>query len=214
MRYAILGMFLMMLTAPAALAQTGKRVALGGAIGVSSYTDEDFSSKNPGFSVAYRVRMNPETGSGWKWAPKTSASWSKRNTTSEIGGARTDLGKLQTILVMGGIQRVLHQGPWQVGISVAGGPAMNDFEVDAKARDAYQSRLGSELTDIKVKNSIAVRPEISTWYDVSDWLGVQGSLSYLFNRPKVETTTDGATTTSTWKTDHASAKVGLVVGIF
>jgi hypothetical protein len=115
---------------------------------------------------------------------------------------------------MGGIQRAMRKGPWQVGFGVVAGGSINQFKVDQAARDAYLSRLGEVLTEIKVKNSLAVRPEISAWYDLGKWFGVQGSVSYLFNRPKAESTFDGVTTSSTWKTDHASAHIGLVVGIF
>lgn len=214
MRRGLLGMFLMMLITLPAFAQTGKHVALGGSIGLTNYIDKDFSSKNPDFSPAYRIRLKTEVKNGWTWAPASGLGWSRRKTSTDIGGTRTQLGRLQTILIMGGVQRALSQGPWQVGFSVVGGPSINKFDVDQAARDAYQSRLGLALSDVKVKNSLAVRPQISAWYDLSQWLAVQGSVSYLFNRPKAETTLGGVKSASTWKTDHASASVGLVVGIF
>jgi hypothetical protein len=207
-------MFLMMMLAPAALAQTGKHVALGGAIGLTRYIDRDFSVRNPDVSLAYRINLKPERKDGWTWALKSGLGWSKRKTSTDIGGTRTLLGKLQTVLIMGGVQRAVRQGPWQVGFSVVGGASINHFDLDNGARDASQSRLGRDLSDIKVKNSIAVRPELSAWYDLSKWFAVQGSLSYIFDRPKAETTSGGVMTSSTWKTDHASASVGLVVGIF
>jgi hypothetical protein len=214
MRTACVGMFLMMLMAPAAMAQTGKHLAIGGGIGVTRYADKDFSAKNPGFSIMYRLNLKSEAPDGWYWGPKGDAGWSKRETSTDIGGARTPLGKLQTILIMGGIQRSLRQRPWQLGIAIVGGAAIHDFEVDHRARDAYVSRLGSDLANIKVKNTIAVRPEAQVNYDLSKWLGVQGQLSYLYDRPKAETTSGGVTTSTTWKTDHLAASIGLVVGIF
>ena len=214
MRRVFLGMLLLMLMVPAANAQTGKRVALGGAVGLTHYIDKDFSSKNPGFSPAYRIRLNPESKEGWSWAPKSGFGWNNRKTSTDIGGTETQLGKLQTILIMGGVQRKLHHGPWQLGIGAVAGGSINHFEVDRAARDAYQNRLGLTLTEIKVKNSIAVRPQVDAWYDLSKWFALHGSVSYLFNRPKAETTLGGVTTSSTWKTDHASVSVGLVVGVF
>ena len=213
MRNAFLGVVVMMLMASAALAQTGKHIAIGGAIGFTSYTDKDFSSKNPGFALAYRLNLKPDREDGWKWAAKGSVGYSKRKTTTVIGGTRTALGKLQTIPVEVGLQRSLRQGPWQVGIGIVAGPSFNHFDVDQAARDAYLSRLGTTLDGIKVKTSLEVKPEISAWYDVNKWIGVQGAVYYLFNRPKAETTSGGVTTSSTWKTDHASASLGVVVGI-
>ena len=87
-------------------------------------------------------------------------------------------------------------------------------QVDGAARDAYRSRLGRDLGNLTVRNSIAVGPEVSATYDLGRWFALQGSLSYLFDRPKAEITSGGVTTSSAWKTDHANASVGLVVGIF
>ena len=204
----------MMLMAPAAMAQTGKHFAIGGAIGLSKYADDNFSSKNPGFSPAYRLNLKPDAADGWKWAPKGSIGYSNRKTKGVIGGISTELGRLQMIPITGGIQRSLRQGPWQLGIGVGAGISINHFKVDGAARDARQSQLGTTLNDIKVKNSLVIKPEVSAWYDIGKWVGVQGSLSYSINRPKADTTVNGVTTSSTWKTDHASASVGLVVGIY
>src|SRR5439155_18128872 len=105
MRGALLGMFLLILVAPAASAQTGKHVGIGGAIGLTSYRVEDFRLKNPGFALAYRITPKPEAKDGWRWAPKLSLGWSRVKTTSEIGGIRTPLGRLQTVPIMVGVQR-------------------------------------------------------------------------------------------------------------
>jgi hypothetical protein len=94
------------------------------------------------------------------------------------------------------------------------GPSLHKFDVDHRARDAYESRLGRDLASIDVKNTIAVRPESQVNYDLSKWLGVQAQLSYLYDRPKADITSGGVTTSTTWKTDHLSASIGLVVGIF
>ena len=214
MRIACWGILLMMVAAPAAMAQTGKHIAIGGAIGVTSYADHDFSTKNPGFSLAYRLNPKPARTYSWKWGVKGDLGWSRHNTTTDIGGVETPLGKLQTGLIMGGIQRSMQRGRWQGGVAIVAGPSFHQFDIDGRARDAYESRLGTDLADIKVKTSVAVRPEAIANYDLNQWLGVQGTLSYLIDRPKAETTSGGATTSRTWKTDRLSAGVALVVGIF
>ncbi len=214
MRTTTLVMLLLMCLASTAGAQTGKRLAVGASIGVSSYTNKDFSTTNPGVSFAYRITPNAHPRDGWKWAAKGGFGWSNSTVKTDIGGERTKLGKLRMIPIMAGIQRSYRQGPWQFGLGVVAGPSINHFAVANDARVAYTSRLGTDLDGIKVKNSLAVRPEISAWYDVNQWFGVQGSVSFLYNRPKAETTVAGATTSSTWKTDHVSAHVGLVVGVY
>lgn len=206
---------LMMLLLPAAaMAQSGKHLALGAGIGTTSYADEDFQVKNPELALLYRIDLRPKQPNGWYWGAKGDAGWSNREVRPEIGGARTTLGKLQTILLMAGIQRSMRMRPWQLGVAVVAGPSFHQFDVAAGARAAYLSRLGRDLASVDVKTSLAVRPEAQVNWDLSRWLGVQGNLSYLIDRPKADITSGGVTTTTTWKTDHLSANVGLVVGIF
>ena len=210
----ILTTLLLLLLAPAAMAQTGKHVALGASIGVSSYADRSFRSSNPDFSPAYRLSLKTSRKSGWSWSLKSGLGWSRRDVSQDIGGEDTQLGKLQMGYVMGGVQRVLRGGPLEVGAGIEAGPSFNHFDVDQGARDAFQNRLLVPLDDIKVENSVAIRPDVSAWYDLGPRLAIGGSMSYTINRPRVQTTAGGVTTTSTWKTDHANASVGFVVGMF
>lgn len=214
MRHRFAGLLLLMLMASSASAQTGKHFSLGAGIDFSKYADSDFKAKNPGATFAYRINPKPEAPDGWRWGFKTGLGYSKRSTTTEIGGIRTKLGRLQMIQILVGGQRSLRQGPWQVGIGVVAGPSFNHYDVDAGARDAYQTRLGTTLDRVKVGNSIAVKPEANAWYNLNRWFALQGTLSYIVNRPKAETTVGGVTSSSHWKTDHASVGLSLVVGIF
>lgn len=203
-----------LVAAPAAMAQTGKHLALGASVGTSKYIDDHFHSKNIDISPSYRLSLKTDRKDGWSWALKSGLGWSRRDVSGEVGGSDADLGKLQTVLIMGGGQRVFRQGPFQAGAGIVAGPSFNRFDVGRAARDAYQSRLGVPLDDIKVKTSVAVRPDVSAWYDLNQWVAVGATVSYTFNRPKTETTAGGVTSESTWKTDHTSASVGFVVGIF
>jgi hypothetical protein len=209
----LLVLSMVVMLAPAARAQTGKHLALGAGLNLHHYADGDFGSKNPGVDFVYRIVRNPGKGDGWNWETKTSVSWSKTDTRTDIGGSSTQLGRLQTIPIMVGVQRAYHQGPMKVGTWVVAGPSFNRFDTDGAARSAYAS-LGSELNSVDVNNSIAVRPGLSAWYDLGSWIGLHGSASYTFNRPTAKTTVDGVTTSSTLNTDHASFDLGLAIGIF
>ena len=115
---------------------------------------------------------------------------------------------------MGGVERAYRAGPLKVGVSGVVGPSFNHFDVNDAARTAYRNRLGRDLTSIKVKTSIAVRPELSGWYDLNRWSALHISFSYMINHPTVDTTAGGVTTSTTWKPDHFSAQNGFVVGVF
>ena len=212
MRRVILGLLLVVMLAPAASAQTGKHVAIGAGITAHKY-DSDFSAKNPSISFVYRITLKPGGQQGWSWQPKGGFGWFRVGTDMEVGGIDTRIGKLRARPIMGGVERSYRAGPLKVGVSGVVGPSFNHFDVDAAARTAYHN-LGRDLTSIKVKTSIAVRPELSGWYDLNRWLALHVAISYMIDRPTIDTTAGGVTTSTTWKTDHLNAQIGFAVGIF
>jgi hypothetical protein len=215
MRRVIVGLFLVSMLAPAASAQTGKRVAVGGGITGHKYTDSNFTAhKNPSITFDYRISFSRNPKQGWKWEPKGGFSWFRANTDMAVGGFDTRIGRLRARPFMGGIERAYRDGPMKVGVSIVGGPSFNHFTVSEDARIAYATRLGQDLTSVKPKTSFAVRPELSAWYDLGKSFAVHASVNYVINRPTVETTAGGTTTSDRWKTDHFNIHVGLVVGVF
>ena len=214
MRRALLGIIILIaVPSAAAWGQTGKRLAIGAGMNYHRFADNTFSSSNPGISFEYRIHRHSTQEDGWKWSPKTSVNLSKMDTEMNVGGASTKAGRLQAARVMIGVERGYRQGPFKIGASVIAGPSFNQFDVDGAARTAY-ANTGNTLNGISAKNSIAVKPGISAWYDLGSWFALHGSAGYVINRPTVETTVNGVTTSSTWKTDHTSLEMGLVVGIF
>jgi hypothetical protein len=214
MHRGILALLLAVTLAPVASAQTGKHLAIGAGIAAQRYADSDFSAKNPSISFVYRITLKPEVKQGWSWEPKIDFGWFTVDTDMEVGGINTRIGRSRAGSIMLGVERSYRAGPWKVGVLGVVGPSFNHFDVDAAARKAYHDRLERDLTSIEVKNSIAVRPELSGWYDLNQWSALHASLSYMINRPAVETTAGGVTTSTTWKTDHLSAQIGIVVGVF
>jgi hypothetical protein len=215
MRRVIVGLFLVSVLAPAASAQTGKLFALGGGLSGHKYTGSDFTAyKNPSISVDYRISFSRNPKQGWKWEPKSGFSWFQANTDMAVGGLDTRIGRLRARPFMAGIERAYRNGPMKVGVSIVGGPSFNHFFVSDDARVAYATQLGQNLTSIKPKTSFAVRPELSVWYDLGKWFAVHASFNYILDRPTVETTAGGTTTSDRWKTDHFNFHIGVVVGIF
>ena len=214
MHRVILGLLLVVMLAPTASAQTGKHVGVGAGITAHKYADSDFSTKNPSISFVYRITPKPGGKQGWSWEPKGGFGWFRVDTDMEVGGIDTRIGKLRARPIMAGVERSYRAGPLKVGVSGVVGPSFNHFDVNDAARTAYHNRLGRDLTSIKVKTSIAVRPELSGWYDLNKWLALHVAFSYMIDRPTIDTTAGGVTTSTTWKTDHFNAQIGFVVGIF
>lgn len=187
--------------ASAVQAQTGRRIALGVGLGLHKYVDSDFTQKNPGISLVYRLALKPGVKEGWTLEPKATFDWFKTDVRADVGTVDTHIGKLRSIPVLVGAGPSYRHGRMKVGVAIVAGPSFNHFTADGST------------SSIAVKNSLFVRPEASVWYDVSSRLGLHAGLSYVYNRPTAETTTGGSTTSAKWKTDHINFSLGFAIGI-
>jgi len=188
--------------AAAAQAQTGRHVSVGVGLSFHHYTDSDFSQKNPGVSLVYRLALKPGKDDGWKLEPSASVGWGKTDVHTDISGVSTHIGKLRTIPVLVGAGPAYRHGPTRVGIAVLGGPSFNSFTRDSGA------------SPVAVKNSFAARAEAGVWYDVSSRLGLHTGVSYIYNRPTANPASGASAGAGKWKTDHLNFSVGFAIGIF
>ena len=184
-----------------AQAQTGRHLALGVGLAFHKYVDSDFSQKNPGISIVYRIALKTEVKEGWTLEPKGTIDWFKTDVKTDVGNVDTHIGKLRSVPVLVGAGPSYRHGRAKVGVAILAGPSFNHFTGDK----------GS--SPITVKNSVIVRPETSLWYDVSSRLGLHAGVSYAYNRPSAETTSAGSTTSAKWKTDHVNFSIGFAIGI-
>jgi hypothetical protein len=192
----------LMSLAPSAQAQTGRHVALGVGVGFHHFTDSDFSEKNPGFGLIYRLALKPGTHDGWKFEPSASVGWSKTDVRTDISGISTHIGKLRTIPILVGAGPAYRHGRTKVGVDVLAGPSFNSFTRDSGA------------SPVSVKNSIAVRSQAGLWYDVSSRLGLHTGVSYVYNRPSADPASGASAGSGKWKTDHVKFTLGFAIGIF
>jgi len=214
MRATMLLLILMLTSTPVAFAQTGKHVAVGAGFVINDYTDRDFSQSNPSPAFQYRIKLKPETKHGWNWTLTGAFDWFRPDLDQDIAGQSTRIGELRARPVMAGIEREYTEGRVSLGISIVAGPSFNSFSVDDAARAAYRTRLRSDLNDVSVKTSLAVRPGVGIWYDLSRWLAVGASIDYMVNRLTAETTVGNVESSTKWKTDHLGFHFGVVVGVF
>jgi len=201
MKRLMLALMGVAMIASAAQAQTGRRLALGAGLGFHKYVDSDFSQKNPGISIVYRLALHPGVKRGWTLEPKGTVDWFKTDVKTDVGPVDIHLGKLRSIPVLVGAGPSYRHGRTKIGVAILAGPSFNQFTGDKGSNP------------ITVKNSVMVRPETSLWYDVSSRLGLHAGVSYVYNRPSAETTSGGSTTSAKWKTDHVNFSVGFAVGI-
>ena len=202
-------------TAIAAHAQPGDHVALGVGVGFNSYRDGAFSSQNPAIVPEYHFGFASHGNrQGLSLGLMGGISYLAPDRRDFIGGFQTRNGNLRMVPVMVGAGPSYRTGPFRVGVGVVAGPSFNSFSVDDGARAAYRDRLGATLNSIKVENSFAVQPNLSAWYNLTNWMGLHSSAGYTFNRPMVRTTVDGVTSSTRWNTDGWSYQAGLAFGLF
>jgi len=203
------------MVATAAQAQPGDHLALGAGVGFQNYVNSGFSGKSVSIVPEYHFGLTPHSDrQGWSIGLKGGIGYSQPDRSDMIGGFETRTGRLRMVPVMVGAGPSYRSGPLRIGVGVVAGPSINKFSVDDAARAAYRDRLGATLNSIDVKNSIAVRPDVSLWYNLTSRVGLHGSLSYTSNHPNVDTTVDGVRTRTRWNADRWSYQTGLALGVF
>jgi len=215
MKTAFTTFVLVAVLATAAHAQPGERLALGAGVGLNDYVDGAFHGKKVNIVPEYHFGLTPHSDrDGLSFGLKGGIGYAHPDRSDGVAGAETTTGSLRVLSVMAGAGPSYRRGPLRLGMGVVAGPSFNTFTVSDQARAAYRDRLGATLNSIKVKNSVTVRPDVSLWYNVADKWGIHSAVSYTSNRPTVETTVDGVTTKTQWKTDRWSYRAGLAYGIF
>ncbi len=201
--------------ATSAHAQPGEHLALGAGVGFQNYTSGAFTGKSASIVPEYHLGLTPHSDrQGLSFGLKGGIGYSQPERSDPIGGFETRTGKLRMVPLMVGAGPSYRNGPLRIGVGVVAGPSFNKFTVDDAARSAYRDRLGATLNSIDVKNSFAVRPDVSLWYNFTSKVGLQSSVSHTTNRMNVDTTVDGVTSRTRWNADRWSYQFGLAYGVF
>jgi hypothetical protein len=216
MRRASAAIIFAMLIATTAHAQPGSRVSLGAGIGFHNYRDASFPTNNNWSLVPeYNIRLSSNGNrQGLSFGFKGGVTYSQPDREDFIGGVETKSGNLRMVSVLVGAGPTYRTGPFSVGLGVVAGPSFNNFSVDDAARVAYRDRFGETLNSITAKNSIAVKPNLGVWYDLTDRLALHSSVDYTVNRPQVITNIDGNISSQRWMLDRWGYQLGLAYGIF
>lgn len=193
---------------PAAVhGQTASPVAIGGGV-VAYRAVDDMANDSIGFALTYRL------GRPQGFQPTFGFNWYSTAFDGVVGGERVDLGDLRIRPVMGGYGYWWARGRATLAATLIGGVAFNTFDTSDQARIAYSRRLDQLLLRIDASHGVAGRAELGLWYDLSDTVGLLGSVGYVLARPKVEIITETTRDSTRFRADAVKLQIGIVYAPF
>ena len=95
-----------------------------------------------------------------------------------------------------------------------GGYAINSFHLGPDFNTLYRQNLGAQGVRTDVSNSFVVKPEISTWTDISRKIGLNVSVGYMVARPDVTVSSSLGNDRRRINADAFMLKVGAVYSVF
>jgi len=193
-----------------AFAQSEGKVAVGvsvsSKIGVARDTDGHINF--PGF-----VWRFGHGGEGWGF--DYGLGWYAADLQRTLGTQSTEFGELRVrpIVVGYGYSRRMAER-FRISGKLLGGYSFNSFKVHPAFGDAYQRVHDSSMLGIDVSNTFVLRPEVSTWIDVTRKIGINLSFGYTVARPEVTIRTSAGTDSRRIRADMFTLRFGAVYSIF
>ena len=195
-----------------AFAQTNNRLALGVSFSTKQAPDHD-STAHGSHSLGLQWRIgHDKQGFGWQYG----LHWYSIDVDRLIGHGPTGLGTLRVRPLMGGYgyTHLFRGGQIAVTGDMVAGYAINSFQIDPGADNAYQTRLGARFVGAEAVNTLVAAPELRIWYDVNKRFGVLFDAGLVFARPDVKVTSTLGTDVHHVRADTYTITFGLVYSIF
>lgn len=197
----------LLLFSPAVFAQTDSSIGVGVAVTIYAPTNPD--AHNPvGFGLVGRLRRGSGLGA------TVGLDWFTSDVQTGIGGQMAPLGTAIIRPVMGGLSYIRQYHRYALSTGLVGGWAFNSLRQGEAARALYRDRSGIPDARLSISNCLAVRPDVTLWYELGNHLAASASLSYMLAKPTV--TGRGATgrRTDTVNLNAAVITFAVVYGVF
>jgi hypothetical protein len=191
-----------------AAAQSSGRVAVGVSLSPKRAPDET-TQGGTGIGFLWRLGHGRE---GWGW--KYGLNWYSADIDQTIAGRHHEFGHLRIRPIMAGYGYSHIIGPAKISANLLGGYAFNSFSMKPTFNDLYRSMRGAASVDARVSNTFVIKPEVSTWIDLSPKIGLNVSAGYMRARPSVTVTSTLGEDRRRIRADMFMFKVGAVYSIF
>jgi len=192
-----------------AFAQSEGKVAVGASVSAKAGTSKDISGHiNPG--LIWRIGHGRE---GWGF--DYGLGWYGADLKRTVGSEPTAFGELRVRPIVAGYgysKRLSER--YRVSGKLLGGYSFNSFKLHPAFGDTYARVSGVTVTDVDVSNAFVLRPEVSTWIDVTRKIGISLSAGYTIARPEVTITSSLGSERRRVRADMFTVRVGAVYSIF
>lgn len=203
-----LAVLLLLAVAAPVSAQTEGAVA----VGISLSTRQGMVSGTDGHtSVGFTWRIG-HSHDGWGW--HYGLGWYSADLAQPVTAEPTGFGELKVRPFMAGYGYTRVFNRTAVTAKLMGGYSFNSFALYPTFDDQYRRSLGARTVSTEVSNSFVLKPEISSWFDISRKVGFQVSLAYTLARPEVTVSSTLGTDTRHIHADVVTAKIGVVYSVF
>jgi hypothetical protein len=189
-------------------AQTDNVFAIGGTVAPNISADEDAGAVT-GYGLLWRFGRG---GEGWGW--RYGLNWYQTEINREIADRTLAFGRLRIRPVMAGYGYGWSWDRAVVSVNLLGGYSVNAFSLRPTFDDAYRRALGAETIVADVSNAFVLKPEISTWIDISRRVGLNVSFGYMLARPEATITSSIGTDQERVRADMLLLKIGAVYSVF
>ena len=190
-----------------AAAQTDNHFAVGVSVRQREAPD-DQAAGGTDFGFAWRFGSTQE---GWGW--DAGLNWFETTLDGRIARQSTSLGDLHVRPLMAGYGYTKSIRGVGVTADVIGGFAFNSFKLSQSATDAYYE-LGARRVGASVSPTLAFKPEVTAWLDVTNRVGIGLNFGYLFARPTVTITSSLGEQRHRYRADMVAFQIAAVYKLF
>ena len=172
-------------------------IAIGGSMGWQTSRDgtlDDAWSFGPVVRIGSGSGLGVAVGFGWFGA--------------ELRAAAVDapIGRIRIRPIMAGVRYTMRTMASSTSISLVVGPAINGI--------TSADRLGGSELALDAGNSVAWRPGVSMWFDLSGRAALNLSAGYVVTRPRLTLVSGGEVIRRRLRADTLLIRVGLAYKVF
>ena len=190
------------------LAQVDNRFAVGASGGIVGAPSE---------RVDGHARLGPLIRIGTAedgWGGRIGFNWYAADLEEPLSGVSRSFGRLRVRPVMYGYGYTRVFGRVSASASLLAGVAFTSFRPEPRFLAAYAEALGVPAVDDDVSHTVAIKPEISLWFDLNRSLGLNVNTGYMLARPSITLRSAAGDDRRDVDANALMLNVGLVYSVF